>query len=449
MSVSTAKHCGVLILSAIAMTGLARVDANAQEFGCGSCMVYKTIYEQEPVKAYRLEYETVMQEQDLVVSRPQWVTETRERRFTVAKPVFETATREDRYKVMRPVMETETRYQQQIVRKPVTETAMQNQNYIACEPVTTMRTEYVDRGSYVDQTVFHPGVARNQLRWLPGACAVDPATGTSFYQRGGLQWVQSQTPGTYSVQRQYVPNVVAQQVPQTSYVQKVVTQQVPIQVTRYVDEVVQQPVAVQVCKWVEQEMVRPVTVTTQRIEYEERVEPIQVQTCRWVTETQKVQVPRQVAKWVEYTSTRLVARKVAVNAAADPCGVSYSPTPCCGSAVSTSAATVVPSVPGATGGQPTPADVKPALDPRNLPGAVENQNVKKPAAEPTPANDQPSAKGQTPAKEAAPANDQPAAKEAAPPKEPAPAKEVAPPSVLKPAAKADTRGLVPVHVAKQ
>ena len=307
------------VFAAVCAVNATGVSATGQDLSCGQCLVYRTIYEQEQVTAYRLQYETAVQEQDVVVSRPQWVLETQERRYTVARPVIETSTREDRYKVMRPVWETETRYQQQVVRKPVNETVMQAQNYVTCEPVTTMRTEYVDRGGFVDQTVYHPGQVKNSLQWLPGTCAVDPATGSSVYQRPGLHWVERQDPGTCTVQRVYVPNVVAQQVPQTNYVQKVVTQQVPVQVTRYVDEVVNQPVAVQVCKWIEQEVVRPVTVSTQRIEYEERVEPVQVQVCRWVTETQKVQVPHQVAKWVPYTTSRLVPRTVAMPAPVTPC----------------------------------------------------------------------------------------------------------------------------------
>jgi hypothetical protein len=211
---------------------------------------------------------------------------------------------------MRPVVETETRYQQHVVRKAVNETVMQNQNVVTCEPVTTMRTEYVDRGGYVDQCVQTPGTVRNRLQWLPGAYFVDPRTGTQVYHRGGLHWVPTESPGTSTVMRQYVPNIVAQQIPQTSYVQKVVTQQTPVQVTKYVDEVVQQPVQVQVQKWVTEEVTRPVTVTSYKYQYEDRVEDYQVQTVRYVSQVNKVQVPHTVAKWVPYTTTRLVPRTV-------------------------------------------------------------------------------------------------------------------------------------------
>ena len=134
-----------------------------------------------------------------------------------------------------------------------------------------------------------------------------------------MHWVPTQAAGQYTVQRQYVPNVVAFQVPQTTYRQKVVTQKVPVQVTRFVDQVVSNPIQVQVCRWEEQEIVKPVTYTTQRIEWEERVEPVQVRVGKMVTETKAVHVPRRVAKWVPYTTTRMVPRTVTMRVVVDPC----------------------------------------------------------------------------------------------------------------------------------
>ena len=313
-------------------------------------VVCQTVYEQQKVTAYRLGYETVLEERQVTRHRPVWETHTRERRYRVAKPVYETSTREERYKVLRPVTQTETRYRQHVVRRPVTETVMQDRSYVTCEPITTLRTQYVDRGGFVDQTVFRPGAVRNGLRWVPGGYVSDPATGTNVWYRGGLHWVPTQAPGRYEVRRQYVPNVVGEQVPQTSYQQRVVTQKVPVNVTRYVDEVVNQPVQVQVCKWVEQEYVRPVTVTTQRIEYEERVEPVHVRVCRMQAEVQTVQVPHTVAKWIPYTSTRLVPRTVTMRVPVDPCGDSVSIAP----------ARVAPAP--SSGGATAPADIAPSLD---------------------------------------------------------------------------------------
>ncbi|MDP7302813.1 MAG: hypothetical protein QGG09_06910, partial [Pirellulaceae bacterium] len=180
--------------------------------------------------------------------------------------------------------------------------------------------ETVDQGGFVDQVVFQPGRVRTRLQRLPGTYAANPVTGTVSWYRGGLHWVPQQAPGTYQVQRQYVPNIVQRQVPQTSFVQKVVTQQTPVTVNKFVDEWVEEPYQVQVQKWTEQLMERPVTVTTQRIEHESRDEPYQVQVCKWVSESQTVRVPRTAAKWVPYTSTRMVAKTVAMQVPVNSCG---------------------------------------------------------------------------------------------------------------------------------
>ena len=328
------------VVSGLLVAGLFTSVAKAQYDDCSPCrVVHKTIYDEERVTAYRLTYETALEEREVTTMKPEWVTETRQRTYRVCKPVAETSTRNEVHRVMRPVTETETRYQQHVVRKAVCETVMQNQNVVTCEPVTTMRTQYVDQGGYVDQCVQTPGTVRNRLQWLPGAYFVDPRTGTQVYHRGGLHWVPSETPGTNTVMRQYVPNIVAQQIPQTTYVQKVVTQQTPVQVTRYVDEVVQQPVQVQVQKWVTEEVTRPVTVTSYKYQYEDRVEDYQVQSMHWVSQVNKVQVPRTVCKWSPYTTTRLVPRTVCEQVPLASCS------PCAGSTTMNYApgSTVVPS----------------------------------------------------------------------------------------------------------
>lgn len=353
-------------------------------------VVYQTVYEQQPVTVYRLEYETVFEEQQVTVQRPVWETEYRERRYTVAKPVVETAEREERYTVMRPVWETsyrdqsydrvhyvtETemreqrhvvsrpvmeqtyRDQQRVVRRPVVETVMQNHSYTAYDPVTTMQTQYVDQGSYVNSVAYAPGPVRNRLQFLPGAYAVDPLTGLTYWRRGGFYWVPTAAPGAYVAQQQYVPNVVAVQQPQTTYVARVVTEQRPVEVTKYVDEVITEKVPVQVCRmeqqeevrqvpvtvqkpvvervncqvpvrtcrWVEQEMVRKIPVTTQRIVHEERVDNVAVQVCRMVTETRAVQRPRTVASWKPYTATQTVPRTVVMHVPVDACSA-YSESP--------------------------------------------------------------------------------------------------------------------------
>jgi hypothetical protein len=233
--------------------------------------------------------------------------------------------------------------QRQVVRKAVNETVMQQSQALAYEPVTTYRTQLVDQGGFVDQAAYVPGTTRNRLSWVPGGYAADTTTGTVFRHRAGLHCVPFQTPGAVVTQRVYVPNVVAQQIPQTTYTAKVVTQETPVNVTRYVDEVVSQQVPVQTMRyeqveevrdvpytvqrpvterivekvpvqrvrWEQQECVREVPVTTQRIEYEERQEEVPVQVYKVVPEVKTVQVPKAVGQWVAVQSKRTVARVVA------------------------------------------------------------------------------------------------------------------------------------------
>ena len=240
----------------------------------------ETIYEEQKQITYRPVYETEMRERRYTVARPVTETSEREERYRVQRPVYETqmrdssydvvrqvaetSEREERYTVQRPVYETQEREERYVVQRPVTETAEREEAFTVMEPVTTVTTNYVDQGGFVDQQVVTPGPTRTRLRWLQGGCAVDPATGASAYQRGGLTWVPEQGPARVDTFRVWQPNVVAQQVPQTSYVQKVMTRKVPVQVCRMVNEEVVRRVPVQVCRMVQEEQVRRVPVTTYR-----------------------------------------------------------------------------------------------------------------------------------------------------------------------------------------
>jgi hypothetical protein len=381
-----------LRVPALALLGILAAEAASAQDCCGSPQrtVYTTLYQPQPVTTYRLEYETVFESKEITVQRPVWETEYREQRYTVAKPVVETSTREDRYTVMRPVWETSERdesydrvryvtetemreerhvverpvfedayrEEQHVVRRPTTQTMMQDYSYTAYDPVTTMRTDYVDQGGVVNQWIYQPGTVRNRLEWLPGGYVADPATGASYWRRAGLYWVPAASAGSYAVQAQYVPNVVAVQRPQTTYAARVVTEKRPVEVTSYVDEVVTQKVPVrtcrmeqteevrkvphtvqkqvvervtnkvpvQTCRWVEQEMVRKVPVTTQRVVYEEKVEKVPVQVCRMVTETKTVQEPRTIATWRPVQATQCVPRTVVMHVPADDACYSGIPT---------------------------------------------------------------------------------------------------------------------------
>jgi hypothetical protein len=234
----------------------------------------------------------------------------------------------------------------------VTETAEQEQYHTVLEPVVTHTTRYVDQGCFQDIAVCKPGPVHTRLGWVPSACVVDPLTGQSAYQRGGLAWIQEQGPAQYSVAKVWQPNVVAQQVAHTNYVQKVVAQKVPVQVQRCVDEVVVHKVPVQVCRMVTEEVVqhvpqtvcrqvvervenkvpvhvtrmvpeehvRKVPVTSYRMVSEERVEQVPVQVCRMVSETQTVRTARLVEKRTPVVQTVRVPRTVCLRVPIDECG---------------------------------------------------------------------------------------------------------------------------------
>jgi hypothetical protein len=333
--------------------------------GCTTAR-YRIAYDEEEVTRYRLVFETEMREHTVSRLRPVVETEMRERRYRVARPVTETSEREYKVKVLRPVVstevrdrsydrttwveETEERERVHEVLKPVYETSMRRENYtvrravdetqyqdrsyVVAEPHTSLRPQTYDAGGYVDQLAYAPGNVRNRLTWLNRGYQLDPATGAAYFQRGGLHWVPTQKPGTYQMQRAYVPNYVTGYVPETTVVNRVVNEQVPVQVRRYYDEVetrevpqqtvryekqqvveripvkVRRPVVerierkdeVQVTRWEECEEVRRVPITQTRMEYEEKVEEIPVKTTRYERVEEVVEQPVRVGRWAPYTS---------------------------------------------------------------------------------------------------------------------------------------------------
>lgn len=373
-------------LLAIPAWALSPASLIAQDCSCGPAyrVVNKVIYDQEPLTCYRVEYDTVLEDRQVTTSRPVFETEMRVRRFRVAKPVIETATREEKFFVLKPVYETEYREEvvnkttwvqetemrqqkiivnrpvvetqmqqrQHTVRRAVNETVMQQQCVTAMEPVTTYRTQLVDQGAFVDSTSFVPGRTTNRIAWVPRGVATDNATGQVFRHHAGFHCVPTTTPGALVTQRIYVPNVVAQQIPQTTMMPRQVMQEVPVNVTRYQDEVVTEQVPVQVqrieqveevreypvtvnkpmteqitnripiqkVRYEKEEHVRHIPIQTQRIEYEEREEEYPVQVCRMETEVKTVQVPVTVRKVVPYTTYRVTPRIVSMRVAVDAFG---------------------------------------------------------------------------------------------------------------------------------
>ena len=247
MSKLTVCFACVLALWAVATTASAQTS-------CPSCsayadcqtyrIVYQMVYEPRTTTVYRIENETVYEDRQIVTYKPVWETAVRENHYTVARPVAETAEREEVYTVQRPVYETAEHEESYTVMRPVYETAYQTQYRTVYQPVTTYRTQYVDQGCASNQIVFKPGWPINRLTWQSGGCAVDPTTGQTVYQRPGLYWTQTPR-GEYTVQQVWHPNVVAQQIPQTSLVPQTVAEQIPMQVCKYQPEVIVRKVPVQ------------------------------------------------------------------------------------------------------------------------------------------------------------------------------------------------------------
>jgi hypothetical protein len=296
------------------LTFLALAAAGSGAFAQDCCvpqqvyrLEYQTVYEPQEMTAYRLEYETVFDEQQVTSYRPVYETQMQERRY--------------------------------IVRTPLVETAMRDEQYTQLEPVTTYGQQFVDQGAWTCQQVCQPGRVVNRLRWLQGGCVVDPATGQATYQRPGLAWVPEQGPAQVTVQRVWKPNLVAVQVPQTTYVQRVRTRKVPVQTCRYVDQ--------------------------------EKVEQVPVQVCRMVAQVDTVRTPRTVCRQVpvKYVCQvpRTVVRKVPLCPVVDCCAVPATiVTPGPAPLVTPEPATAVPAAP--SGGTPeapgagNAADQPPTLD---------------------------------------------------------------------------------------
>ena len=232
---------------------------------------------------------------------------------------METAVHEEAYTVQRPVVETAEREETFTVMKPVYETAYRTECHTVLQPVTTCRTQYVDHGCFSQQVVLKPALPVTRLTWQSGACTVDPVTGRTVYQHPGLYWTQTPR-GQYEVQQVWHPNVVAQQVSETTMVPQTVSQQVPMQVCKYVPEQMVRKVPVQVCRMVTEQQVRHVPVTTCKIVYEQRVEQVPYQVCRMVAEPQTIRVPHCVEKQIPVTYTCNVPRLVCYRVPLDACG---------------------------------------------------------------------------------------------------------------------------------
>ena len=365
-----------------------------QEAGQTYRIVYKTVYEQEEITAYRIEYDTVYDQQQVTYQRPVWETQYREYRYQVARPVTETSYREETYTVSRPVWETGVREERYTVRKPVYETSYRTEQYTVMRPVSTSRTEYVDQGCFTQQMVFKPMLPKNSLTWQSGKCTVDPLTGQTVYKSPGLYWTQTPR-GRYEVKKVWQPNMVARQVPVTTYMPTVETRQVPVQTCRYVEEQIVRKIPYKVCRMVNEQKVRRVPVTTCRTVYEERVTKVPYRVCKMVTEQKTVQVARRVERRVPVTYTctkpRVICYRVPLDACGNPIVIEQ------GTAVETPAAANVPTPAQPRKSEDT-ADQQPGLgadegDPKPLENGV------------TPTAPNPNDRAPAPAEEVVPSDD--------------------------------------------
>src|SRR5690349_2659173 len=108
----TIRFLGLKSLSLLALAGVSSISLLPSASAQGPCgcapvvtqrVVYKTIYEQEPYTAYKLQTEQELIEREYTVQKPVWVTEHRQRKYLVSKPFVETETREEKYTVLRAV----------------------------------------------------------------------------------------------------------------------------------------------------------------------------------------------------------------------------------------------------------------------------------------------------------------------------------------------------------
>ena len=172
---------------------------------------------------------------------------------TCYRTVPVTEYRQVREKVRRPVVETKYVDQQVTEYRPVTEQRTVNVPHTRMQTVTECREVQRDAGRWVTNYHCVPKVSPCQYDNRP--------TLTGFLNRSAYSFRSAFTPN-YSTSRQYVPNVVTQQVPITYNVPVQETQQVTYNVTKMVPYTTTKKVAVNTVRYVEEEVVamKPITV---------------------------------------------------------------------------------------------------------------------------------------------------------------------------------------------
>ena len=157
----------------------------------------------------------------------------------------------------------------QVVRKPEYKTVMQDQQFttyqtqyeqmtaqvaqVNYQPVTEYQSRTVDMGQWQSWTECRPKISSCEYDNRP--------TFMGWMNRTGHSIRNSFTPN-YVAHRQYVPNVVAQQIPVTRMVAIPSTKEVTYTVAKQVPITETRQVAVQVLEWKEEVQVAQVPVTT-------------------------------------------------------------------------------------------------------------------------------------------------------------------------------------------
>jgi len=312
---------------------------------------YEPVWETEMRTCYytvaRPETQVIERAQRCVVIKPVWETQICDRSYDVVRNVVETCEREERYTVSRLVYETECREQKVQVSRYVTRTVDREVPQVTHTPVTRMRTEYVDKGSYVTEQVQKPRrIQFSVLRWAPGGWGTDPANGKKRYELPGFVWVKKPKMRTVS-QTVWQPRQVAVEIPETTYqrvvknvtvptqvgewvveeevrqvpvcVCKIITEEcvrrIPYTTCREVIERVENRVTVPVCKYIREQQVRMIPCTYTRMMYERRVQQVPVRVCRMVPVQKKILVPRCIQSMVPGKKISRVPRLVMLHRA--------------------------------------------------------------------------------------------------------------------------------------
>lgn len=169
----------------------------------------------------------------------------------------------------RTVPVTEYRQVKQIVQRPVCETKYVNQTVTAYRPVTEQRTVNVPTVNYQNvtecRTVYkNCGYWRTRMecRRLPSPCAYDPRPDVFGWLNRTAYSIRATFTPRVAFHREYVPQVVAQQVPVTRTIAHHGTRQVTYNVTQMVPYTTTRKVAVNTVRYVAQEIThtQPVTV---------------------------------------------------------------------------------------------------------------------------------------------------------------------------------------------